>query len=367
MKKALILCLLLASAAATRSWADEGRIPIFKPTTITQSGHYVLTRDIVVTAGDGIVIGASGVTLDLNGHLIASNVPTSRLIYIGDVENTAATIRNGRLSGGFIGIDSFTKPGLRLRVEHVEIEGSERAVFIDLAQSVQIIGCRVTGTTGSSAIRVSGPAGGTFTGEFVDNLITDVRGDGLELYNLRGGVVRGNVVTNFGTGASFDTGILLDSLGTASADLGGSTIDGNTVRKSDDDIGISVLSGSNNLLTNNVASGLGATGIFVQTAGNRIAYNVASSNAIDGIHIGCPTCGADHNTLERNTLRRNMVNGVSVQGNTNLIDSNLIEGNSQYGILFDSGTGSAYRGNMLRDNTIGAVLGTATDAGGNIL
>src|SRR5262245_37924449 len=36
---------------ATFARADEGRIPIFQPTTITSSGSYILTRNITVPLG----------------------------------------------------------------------------------------------------------------------------------------------------------------------------------------------------------------------------------------------------------------------------------------------------------------------------
>ena len=38
--------MLAASVAMPSAWAEEGRIPIFEPTTISVPGSYVLTRDI---------------------------------------------------------------------------------------------------------------------------------------------------------------------------------------------------------------------------------------------------------------------------------------------------------------------------------
>jgi len=49
---AIALALVILPAAPIQ--ADEARIPIFQPTTITQPGHYVLTRDISNGAGDGV-------------------------------------------------------------------------------------------------------------------------------------------------------------------------------------------------------------------------------------------------------------------------------------------------------------------------
>ena len=61
--------------------------------------------------------------------------------------------------------------------------------------------------------------------------------------------------------------------------------------------------------------------------------------------------------------------GVYVFSTANriLVDRNVLELNSGCGLFFGS-SGNAYRDNMLRGNTGGAVCGNAnTDAGGNII
>ena len=55
-----------------------------------------------------------------------------------------------------------------------------------------------------------------------------------------------------------------------------------------------------------------------------------------------------------------------MEGDFNLLDGNVSEGSGNSGIAL-SGTGNAYRNNMLRGNTNGAVAAAGTDAGGNIL
>lgn len=58
---------------ASALWADEGGLPVDKPTTITQPGHYILTRDVVAVIGSALDVGTIGhvtidhVTIDLNG------------------------------------------------------------------------------------------------------------------------------------------------------------------------------------------------------------------------------------------------------------------------------------------------------------
>ena len=67
-KSFLALPLLAAALLAQPS----GLRSIGSPTTIDQSGSYILTSDLFIpgTAGVGISITASDVSLDLNGHTI---------------------------------------------------------------------------------------------------------------------------------------------------------------------------------------------------------------------------------------------------------------------------------------------------------
>ena len=72
----------LAGGAAVPLVADEGRIPIFQQTTITQSGHYVVTRSFSVSSGSAILIDADKVTrLQRAGgyHLAPERIRSSHL------------------------------------------------------------------------------------------------------------------------------------------------------------------------------------------------------------------------------------------------------------------------------------------------
>jgi len=130
MRKTLILGSLVATLAPTGMLADEARIPVFQPTTITRPGHYILTRDISVTSGTIISIQSNDVTLDLNGYSLRCSDTTSFLIQIPfGMQNVA--VRHGLLEGGTCGVCSpigSTGSGTRLRVEGVEIRNTATAV-----------------------------------------------------------------------------------------------------------------------------------------------------------------------------------------------------------------------------------------------
>src|SRR5437867_4844935 len=141
MRRLIVVCLAFVGLVGSGIWADEGRIPIFQPTTITQPGHYVLTRDISNGAGDGILIRASTVTLDLNGHTISA---LRYVVNIGD-PSTNCKIHNGRLIG-HTGIIVFSTLLLHLQVEAVEIvpnRGGGGGIVSSAGGDLEVRSCRI--------------------------------------------------------------------------------------------------------------------------------------------------------------------------------------------------------------------------------
>ena len=359
MKRLVLACLVVTGLHVAMCRADEARIPVYQPTIITQPGHYILTRDIAGGSGNVITIQANDVTLDLNGRTIRDANPVA-LIMIAD-GFSRITIRNGRLSGGDTGIGyGSVAAGLRLTVEKVEFSGSSSAIAIAGATVVSILSCRIAGAGPGAAVLVRGLGDSSYTGQFLDNVIEESGASALVMYGLRAGLIRGNVITHFGKATSFAWGIEIGS--SVTSDQGGNVIEHNTIRGSDDDIGIVIDGTPSNLVDQNSVSGLGASGILISSNGNRVVGNVTSGDQC-GI---CSSGTVSRNILERNHAENNAFDGIRVEGDFNLFDANVSEGNGQFGID-TSGTGSAYRNNMLRNNTVGAVAGAMTDAGGNIL
>ena len=333
-----ILTAALYAAAASRLWADEGRTPIFKPTIITRPGDYVLTRDVVAAGDVAISIQASGVTLDLHGHTISDPSTSFALVGLGQGA-TDVTIRNGRLVGGTYGVlYGSGSPRVRVRLERLRLVGPlSTGIFISGAEEVEVLSCDITGGPsqpfGIYVVGVIGP----FGGRFVDNSIETQGNDALYLDGFLGGEIRGNRITSATKPGAY--GINLQ--GAPNTPHGGNLIEGNTV----------ILGAANgiflcgdcdsNVIIRNVVGGNGGTGIVAQSGGNRIAENVLAGNGSVGI-------------------------GIS--GSRNLVEGNIVKDNFSCGVSFVGlGTENAYRNNLLRGNTGGAICGTATDAGGNIL
>lgn len=114
--------------------------------TITQPGSYVLTGNITVASGDGILITANGVTLDLNGFTIASTSAAADdgvgvqangddvVVSNGKIRSSCTTTQIGEwtLAGFRIGVSILTYTG---RVHHVSCVGCASGITFTNANS----------------------------------------------------------------------------------------------------------------------------------------------------------------------------------------------------------------------------------------
>src|SRR6058998_276615 len=174
MKRVPAIALALVILPAAPILADEARIPIFQPTTITQPGYYILTRDLSPASGTAITIQADGVTVDLNGRAINTAPSQAAIVVNGGFQNV--TIRNGRLLGGNLGVDAAASAPatVNLRVERIEIRNT---AFVGVqvlgAGIVQVTSCRIT-DSGGDGMFINTPSGGMALGQFIDNVIDNM-------------------------------------------------------------------------------------------------------------------------------------------------------------------------------------------------
>jgi parallel beta-helix repeat protein len=108
----------------------EPRTPISTPTNITAGGSYYLMTNIVgVSGGNGIVITANNVTLDLNGFALLGVPGTLDGISFPDAVINV-TVRNGTIHGwGGGGVDAGGTASFNLVLDGLNISSNNIGIF----------------------------------------------------------------------------------------------------------------------------------------------------------------------------------------------------------------------------------------------
>jgi hypothetical protein len=247
-----------AAGAALALTGPAGAVQLSCGSTISQDT--TLTADVLNCPGPAVVIGAPGITLDLNGHT-ASGARGNRAHGILNVGHADVTIRNGTVRGfGLYGVRLATAD--RNVVEQMRL--TRNLTGIGLVDSTGGVFRRsIVVDSGFVGVNLTGGDGHTIEG----NTIRRSRGQAVFIQHLvseSGGahVVRGNVIRGNGIWVS------LGPIGTQ--------LIGNTVRDSLRD-GISVFDRSTVLRRNttrdNHAFGIYAPNGAVNGGGNRAAGN----------------------------------------------------------------------------------------------
>ena len=376
---------LAGAAAVTTLPAANGDIPIFQPTTITQPGRYIVTRDIT-TQGDVIVIQSGGVTLDLNGHTITSVTGRGVVFDVTNYPpNPCQIVANGRIAGGDTGIKGVNLPAVMpVMIEKV---GIIAPMFdcIDVPGSRLMVRGSVLRECGRNGIRMSGGAGIL---EVEDTLITDVQASGILASGIDGATVRATTIRRFGLDGNQAGGVWMISPGKLGLFVVDSVLgDGSALGA-----GLRLeLAGSSSpvSIVGNQIAGNGASGIDLRQGAARITGNTITGNLGEGIRLDAvgivsPSMISGNSILDNslnganvlagvvrfngNTVGGNLLDGVRIAGLRAFIESNFLQGNGGAGLSFLNGPTHAYRGNFVRGNNGGDIkdLFGNTDGGGNI-
>jgi parallel beta-helix repeat protein len=239
---------LINQSKALAGDVTAGDAPGF-PVTITRSGSFRLSSDLIVPAGtNGIVIATNRVTLDLNGFSIVG-AGGGNGVTDGEVDRLAIAIRNGSITG--------FQNGIRLGVGAGANSSSE-------IQQIRAYSNSVAGILDRGSSLISGNiANGSNVGISIGDNST---------------VTANTAVRNgFGIGG-----------GGANSTISGNTAALNTFG------GIDV-GGQNLTISGNTASSNGGNGIVVRCPGNVIGNTATNNGSTDIFEVGAGCTRTNNN------------------------------------------------------------------------
>jgi parallel beta-helix repeat protein len=262
------------------------------PFTISQPGNYYLTGNLTLaSAGNGIMINADDVTLDLGGFTIDGGGAGAYGVLLTNGLSGEA-VRNGNA-------EHWTGAGFLLASESLaeNLQASHDTTGI-IFDDGNLTGCTV-------AFDSQDGVQAAFATISNCNAQSDGTGFDLNSSSLSHSVAKSN------TG----DGIIV---------IGSGTIDHNTVNFNGAN-GIRD-NGTNSFVEDNSVSNnaqtLFASGIYVSTDDNRIAHNSVSQTFGEGIAVD-----GSFNTIDENSTFQNTDIGIKIQGSKNTVVKNSSTGN----------------------------------------
>ncbi|WP_329484176.1 right-handed parallel beta-helix repeat-containing protein [Kribbella sp. NBC_01484] len=286
-----------------------------------------LHADLVNCPGDGIVIGADNITLDLNGHTIDGDgvrsecpdgpcdIGVSNLDGHDRVTVTGGKVRQFR-AGAFVGggaahnrlrqlvIADTNDAGVILAdttdstIESNVVRGNDEGIGIFDSSRNAVRGNAVSHNAGAAM-----DIGGSATANRVEHNRLAANGDGIVLQEVDGNLISHNLVTGTGFFGSAETGgfgIILDGANR-------NTVDRNTVTGGRGPaILVLTLDAPNapedNIISRNTVNSVESEGIYVGTTAiaTVVERNTANRNGNDGIHVDGPSTKLTRNTANNN-------------------------------------------------------------------
>lgn len=273
--------------------------------------------------GNGIIVNASNVVLDLGGHTITGPAPTDTGVgprgIIASGGRTGITIRNGTVRGFESGVD--VHPGANgAVVSGLLLDANGLGIRVITGVS----GVRATGNTISNTMRFSAMQLGGDGHRVEGNVMRNGAFAGVFLSG-NNGIITGNVFQEMGGNA-----VLIASFPSNPGPFLNNQITGNLMTGSGrllNNTAISVTNGSGTSIRSNHVIGRRATaGIFVlNSAGTTVAGNATTDN-LEGVLIR----GSSTQTrVETNAVHRNRIGIVVESGTTgNEVIGNAVSGNT---------------------------------------
>ncbi len=312
----------------------------------------IVTNHLVDCLGDGLVVGANNITIDLDGHIIDG---MGQALTAGIRNNgfDSVTIRNGVVMEFETGV--LLNPGTAFNIVQGMTAQLNGLAGILLANADDGVNGNII-RNNTFAANADGIAlmNGTQFAQLYNNTVAGSSGYGLYLLNAHSNQIQGNQFS-----ATSDAGINLEG-------SSNNTLRNNTVIGAADAAFYVQLSSNNNLIEGNHLDESEAGITIDQSNGNQLIDNVANGMSDPGISLE----NAHNNTVRGNDVRFNS-SGIEVGGSTgNLIESNLASDSSGTGISVGDGSlDNVIRLNIANDNSAGgiSVIVEAPAGSGNLI
>jgi hypothetical protein len=311
------------------------------PYTINTSGSYYLAANVTASGSSaGIIIGASNVTVDLNGFTLAGGGSGS--VAGIQIVSSGACIRNGTITGwtrGGINASGTGQSALYASLQNLIVTGNSGAATdaaVTVSEGSRIQGCvvsnnsTVTGILTANACVITdcavvnnGGVGVSLTQACsMANCSVELSGnDGVLIQSGVTAIANCSVIGNTGNGIEVQ-GVGACSLSHCTATL---------------NHGTGIIGGTAGVVTGCTANGNSGAGISGDT-GSSIDRCVAKGNGGNGITITA-NCSVVGSTCSLNNTTNSATNGgIFSAGNANTIDSNNCTSNGNGGGIISTGT-----------------------------
>jgi parallel beta-helix repeat protein len=325
-----------------------------------------LDSDLVKCPNNGIVIGADGITIDLNGHLVdgdgtpaADCDPQSAVCDSGVVNDghDGVTVMRGSVREFAVGVLFGTTTG---RARHNRVLGvsASRNQFLGLGIFSQVRSV-VRNSSGNGSLDRDGNGlalGDSHHVRIVNNSFRHNAHNGINTGQSSRNLIRGNVFSR-----NADEGILVE---------GGARFRMTRNRFVRNGGGVTLGPSNRSVVAHNRIVG-GSDGIRVEKGrGNLVAANVVIRTRHVGITLGIhdPLIGGAHNVVRRNLVRNSRVDGYVVvrkDRHSHLL-GNIARGAGDDGFEINSRSTTLTTNRAVRNADLGieAVFGVI-DGGGN--
>jgi parallel beta-helix repeat protein len=241
----------------------------------TLTANTTLDRDLLNCPGDGLIIGADNITVNLNGHTITGRAHPGSA-GIRNVGHTGVKIQDGDFSG-------------------LDISGFETGILLKGVRNNLVRGLFVEGVSFGIALvdsdRNTIENNGTMAGS--TNVCDRVRAAGIALFDSDRNWIQENAaeLTDFGIVLVNSNHNQVEKNEAAPRDSDGNQCDG-----------VSLFNSKHNEVEKNITAQNDHDGILVKagSSGTLIARNVASFNGDDGIDVDDPATTIRGNTANNN-------------------------------------------------------------------